>query len=109
MLNRFSRKFFSILRERQNLLVTLKNNNETLLIQLNRPKALNALCNDLISELNETLTLCNNDHSIKTVVITGSERAFAAGADIKEMSSQIYSEVYLNQMLADWDKVSEFR
>ena len=58
------------------------------LITLNRPKALNALNAELIGELNQALDLFEGDGQIAVVVITGSERAFAAGADIKEMQEQ---------------------
>ena len=52
------------------------------LIRLNRPKALNALCAQLISELNDALAKAEADSEIGCIVLTGSERAFAAGADI---------------------------
>lgn len=55
------------------------------IVTLNRPKALNALCNDLIRELNQELTKLDQDETIGCIIITGSEKAFAAGADIKEM------------------------
>lgn len=50
---------------------------------MNRPKALNALCNDLMRELSEALTIYEKDSTVGAIVITGSEKAFAAGADIK--------------------------
>lgn len=55
------------------------------IVTLNRPKALNALCNALIQELNDELRALDADESIGCIIITGSEKAFAAGADIKEM------------------------
>lgn len=64
------------------------------LITLNRPKALNALCDALVGELNIQLQDFDNDPSIGAIVITGSEKAFAAGADIKEMASKTYMEAY---------------
>jgi enoyl-CoA hydratase len=60
------------------------------LVQLNRPKALNALNAQLIAELTEALKAYDADPEIAAVVITGSEKAFAAGADIKEMASKSY-------------------
>ena len=54
-------------------------------MQLNRPKALNALCDALFTDLNKILTTMDQDPDIGAIVITGSEKAFAAGADIKEM------------------------
>ena len=58
------------------------------LITLNRPKALNALCSPLILELNDALERIEKDDETKAIVITGSEKAFAAGADIKEMKDK---------------------
>lgn len=55
------------------------------IVTLNRPKALNALCNALIQELNDELRALDADETIGCIIITGSEKAFAAGADIKEM------------------------
>ena len=60
------------------------------LIRLNRPKALNALNNALMGELHDALRNFDNDPEISCMVITGNERAFAAGADIKEMAGQTY-------------------
>ena len=54
-------------------------------ITLNRPKFLNALCDQLIEEVNYVLTDCEKDESVHVVILKGSEKAFAAGADIKEM------------------------
>uniref|UniRef100_A0A2C9K285 Probable enoyl-CoA hydratase, mitochondrial n=1 Tax=Biomphalaria glabrata TaxID=6526 RepID=A0A2C9K285_BIOGL len=64
-----------------------------LLIQLNRPKALNALCNSLMSELTKALQEAEADKDIGAVVLTGSERAFAVGADIAEMSQMTFETV----------------
>ena len=78
-------------------------------ITLNRPKALNALSSALIAELNEALEKFEADETIGCIVITGSEKAFAAGADIKEMQSKTYMEVYLGDFLTSWDTVSRAR
>ena len=59
------------------------------IVTLNRPKALNALCNALITELNEQLRILDADESVGCIIITGSEKAFAAGADIKEMKVSV--------------------
>lgn len=61
------------------------------LITLNRPKALNALCGQLMTELSQALTEFESDASVNAIVITGSEKAFAAGADIKEMQGNTYA------------------
>ncbi|KAJ7782819.1 enoyl-CoA hydratase [Mycena metata] len=71
------------------------------LITLNRPKALNALCSPLFAELNKALLEVDADDAIGAVVLTGSEKAFAAGADIKEMKDKEYSD--------DWAALSKTR
>ena len=75
------------------------------LIRLNRPKALNALCGQLVSELNEALAIAQADPEIGAIVLTGSERAFAAGADIKEMKDKSYPETALNDFIAPWENI----
>ena len=79
------------------------------IITLNRPKALNALNAQLIDELNYALSDFQEDTAIGCVIIGGSEKAFAAGADIREMKDKSFTEVYLGNFLSAWDKVSEFR
>jgi enoyl-CoA hydratase len=79
------------------------------LVTLNRPKALNALNSALIAELNDALAQFQSDDKIGCVVLTGSEKAFAAGADIKEMSSLSYVEAYTGDFITSWDEVSRFR
>ncbi|KAK0049217.1 enoyl-CoA hydratase mitochondrial-like isoform X1 [Biomphalaria pfeifferi] len=81
-----------------------------LLIQLNRPKALNALCNSLMSDLTKALQEAEADKDIGAVVLTGSERAFAAGADIKEMQTMnTFSDVYNSDFLKGWEAVARCR
>lgn len=106
--SRLVRNFFGLLKERTNIKTSLQNEN-TLLIELNRPKALNALCDEMINEINSTLELADADENVKTVVLTGSPRAFAAGADIKEMADKSYSEAFSNQLLGHWDQITQFR
>jgi len=79
------------------------------LITLNRPKALNALCNQLVSELNDAVSDFNEDKEVGAIVITGSGKAFAAGADIKEMHKQKFTDTYKNDMLAEWQDLSKSR
>jgi enoyl-CoA hydratase len=79
------------------------------LIRLNRPQALNALNAALIAELNQALTHFDQDPKIGAIVITGSEKAFAAGADIKEMAGKSYMEAYLGDFLTTWDRVAHQR
>jgi enoyl-CoA hydratase len=79
------------------------------IITLNRPKALNALNSQLIDELNHALSAFQENSAVGCVVIAGSEKAFAAGADIREMKDKTFTNVYLNNFLSTWDKVAEFR
>jgi len=80
------------------------------LIRLNRPKSLNALCAALIAELGEALDAFEADDAIGAIVLTGSEKAFAAGADIKEMASRTYMEVYLQDFITKgWERVTTCR
>ncbi|MFH4984031.1 hypothetical protein AB6A40_010740 [Gnathostoma spinigerum] len=76
------------------------------LIHLNRPKAFNALCDQLMYELAEALHTFDEDKSIGAIVITGSQKAFAAGADIKEMADRKFSDVYSKRFMGDWSAVS---
>ena len=79
------------------------------IITLNRPKALNALNAQLIDELNHALSGFQEDPAIGCVIIAGSDKAFAAGADIREMKDKSFTDVYLGNFLATWDRISEFR
>jgi enoyl-CoA hydratase len=79
------------------------------LIRLNRPDALNALNVQLISDLNRALDDAETDPQIKCLVLTGSDKAFAAGADVKEMQSQSYVDVYLGDFVASWERVTRMR
>ncbi|KAI0653738.1 enoyl-CoA hydratase [Cubamyces menziesii] len=79
------------------------------LITLNRPKALNALCTPLFNELNEAVKAFDNDDSVRALVLTGSERAFAAGADIKEMKDKEFSEVFKGKFLESWSLLTTIR
>ena len=80
------------------------------LITLNRPQALNALCDALIRELGSALDAFEHDAAIGAVVITGSEKAFAAGADIKEMASKTFVECYLEDFITDgWERITTCR
>jgi enoyl-CoA hydratase/carnithine racemase len=72
------------------------------LITLNRPKALNALSNAMVAEINAAARAFDADGAVGAIVITGSERAFAAGADIKEMAAVTFPAVYSRNMFAHW-------
>ena len=80
------------------------------LITLNRPQALNALCTPLIDELGQALDAMEADDDIGAIVLTGSDKAFAAGADIKEMQPKTYMDCYLGGFITDgWERVAECR
>ena len=79
-------------------------------ILLNRPDALNALCGDLIQELAAALDLMEADESIGCIIVAGSDKAFAAGADIKEMQSLNYMDVYQRNFITDgWERLADCR
>jgi enoyl-CoA hydratase len=80
------------------------------LITLNRPKALNALCDALVRDLDQALNEFEADAGIGAIVITGSEKAFAAGADIKEMKDRGFIDVYLGDFITKgWERVAQCR
>ena len=80
------------------------------IVTLNRPKALNALCAALIAELGQALDAFEADDAVGCVIVTGSEKAFAAGADIKEMASQSYMSVYLGDFITKgWERITTCR
>lgn len=78
-------------------------------IKLERPKALNALRSDMMEEVAKALAKLEKDDSIGCVILTGSEKAFAAGADIKEMSERDYLEIYKNDMFEHHEAIARFR
>ncbi|KAI4456550.1 enoyl-coa hydratase-related [Holotrichia oblita] len=77
------------------------------LITLNRPKALNALCDGLMTEVARAIDTFETDKSVGAIVITGSEKAFAAGADIKEMQNNTYAQNLSGNFLSHWNRVAE--
>jgi enoyl-CoA hydratase len=79
------------------------------LITLHRPAALNALSSKLIAEVLEALAAFDANDTIGAIVLTGSEKAFAAGADIKEMADLDYITAYKGDFIGQWDKVAETR
>ena len=83
--------------------------NQVGLVQLNRPKALNALCDELMSELGDAMQSLDNDPDVGAVILTGSSRAFAAGADIKEMQPRTFKDCYVNNFPGCWDKITTVR
>ena len=92
----------------QNILVS--RDGAVAIVTLNRPKALNALNSELLKELVDALETFDADDGVRAIVITGSERAFAAGADIKEMAPQSYMDVYkANLFAATGDRIAAIR
>ncbi|MDH1256208.1 MULTISPECIES: enoyl-CoA hydratase [Pseudomonas] len=79
------------------------------LITLNRPQALNALNAQLVSEVNHALDTLEADAHIGCIVLTGSKKAFAAGADIKEMAELTYPQIYMDDLFSDSDRVANRR
>jgi enoyl-CoA hydratase len=79
------------------------------LIRINRPEALNALNAQVAAEVSEALDDLEADDAIGCVVVTGSERAFAAGADIKEMADKTYAEVMREDLFVAWERLPRFR
>ncbi|TDQ86398.1 short chain enoyl-CoA hydratase [Dongia mobilis] len=80
------------------------------IIRLNRPQALNALCDQLVAELGSALDDLEADENIGAIILTGSEKAFAAGADIKEMQSRGFVDVLVTDFISKgWERVATCR
>jgi enoyl-CoA hydratase len=79
------------------------------LIRLNRPHALNALSAALMADLDAALEAFEADPAIGAIVLTGSEKAFAAGADIKEMQDKTFAEAFLDDFIAKWERLTRVR
>ncbi|MEU4412939.1 enoyl-CoA hydratase [Nocardia salmonicida] len=78
-------------------------------ITLNRPKALNALNSAVLDDIVAALEELGRDDEVGAVVITGSAKAFAAGADIKEMAPKSYMDMFMDDYFARWDRLAQFR
>lgn len=92
----------------ENIIVEKKDGNVAQ-ITINRPKALNALCIALFNDLHKALKELDSDPSVGAIVLTGSQKAFAAGADIKEMKDRVFPDTYLTDMLSCWDQISKMK
>ena len=94
--------------EYQNIISEIRGN--VALITLNRPKALNALSPDLMREVAHAVDQFEFDPIIGCIVVTGSDKAFAAGADIKEMKTKTYMDVYMGDFItAEWERIARCR
>ena len=92
----------------KNIIAEVRGANKSIgLLQLNRPKALNALNMELMSELESAVRAFDNDPAISCMILTGSTRAFAAGADIKEMQNKPFSDVLSGNFLGNWSALAE--
>ena len=91
----------------QNILVETKG--RVGVIRLNRPQALNALNRALVTELGQAIESLDADEAIGAMLITGNEKAFAAGADIKEMADKSFIEAYLGNFTVGWDSPARAR
>ena len=83
--------------------------NKIATITLNRPKFLNALCDQLIKEINYILDLLSKDDEVHVVILKGSNKAFAAGADIKEMKDLKLISHIKKDFIEPWEKISKFK
>jgi enoyl-CoA hydratase len=79
------------------------------LVRLNRPQALNALNSAMLLELKRAYAAFHEDDAIGAIVLTGSDKAFAAGADIKEMQPLTFAEVYQGDFISGWDEIAKAR
>jgi enoyl-CoA hydratase len=90
--------------------LTLERKERVGIIRLNRPQALNALCDALIAELNHAFDALEADNAIGAIVLTGSDKAFAAGADIKEMKDRGFIDVLTADFITKgWERVAHCR
>jgi enoyl-CoA hydratase len=89
--------------------ILIERHDAVTLVRLNRPQALNALNSQVLAELIDVFAAYDADPAQRCLVLTGSEKAFAAGADIKEMSSQGFADMYGSNFFAGWERVTATR
>ncbi|WP_163836245.1 enoyl-CoA hydratase [Spartinivicinus ruber] len=89
--------------------ILIERKGRVVIVKLNRPKALNALNSAIMKEIVTTLQPLDQDPEIGCFIITGSEKAFAAGADIKEMVNQSYMDMFYQDFFAAWDGFTALR
>ena len=89
--------------------IQIERNGRVAIVRLNRPKVLNALNSEVMCEMVTRMGALDGDSEVGCFVITGSERAFAAGADIKELASKSYMDMFHEDFFAPWDKFTAIR
>ncbi|KAI6129411.1 ClpP/crotonase-like domain-containing protein [Pisolithus croceorrhizus] len=105
----FSSSVHRCLRTTRSNVIVSKPDPAVALITLNRPNALNALNAAHFNDISSALREADQDSSIGAMVITGSDKAFAAGADIKEMKDKTFAEAYMSDFLANWEVIAKLR
>ncbi|MDX2003592.1 MAG: enoyl-CoA hydratase-related protein [Chitinophagales bacterium] len=95
--------------EYRNILVESVVQPHVALIRLNRPKELNALNLELMGELRDAMEMLDKDDSVRAIVLTGNERVFAAGADIKEMAGRNSVDMYKIDQFSTWDRIKKVK
>eukprot|EP01100_Stratorugosa_tubuloviscum_P001030 TRINITY_DN1233_c0_g1_i1.p1 TRINITY_DN1233_c0_g1~~TRINITY_DN1233_c0_g1_i1.p1 ORF type:complete len:300 (+),score=151.13 TRINITY_DN1233_c0_g1_i1:112-1011(+) len=98
--NAFNKSYETILIEKKDKIA---------IIRINRPKQRNALNTQVCLDITNAASILDNDAEIAAIVLTGNEQAFAAGADIKEMSELNYMDVYKNSMFVGWDSLNKVK
>src|SRR3712207_4747553 len=93
--------------EYENILV--ESRDRVAIVTLNRPKALNALSTGLVADLNDALAGFDADAGVGAVVLTGSQKAFCAGADLRELAGVDFVSAYRDDLVRAWDRVADFR
>jgi len=91
----------------EHIIVTPNYDEHIALIQLNRPKALNALCLELMQEIKQALIELDDNDQVRVIIITGNQKAFAAGADIKQMAGKGAIDMLNIDQFTTWDKIKK--
>lgn len=89
--------------------ISVERKGRVAIIRITRPKALNALNSQVLAEMLAAARELDADRGVGCIVVTGDERAFAAGADIKEMSEKSYMDMYYSDFFSDWDAFAKLR
>lgn len=93
----------------QYILVEPRYEQHIALIRLNRPKELNALCIELMAEVRDALKALDADEEVRAIVLSGNDRAFAAGADIKQMAGKTAIDMLLIDQFTTWDTIKKIK